>query len=231
VHPGGRCQKTIDRGQVERSIKPPPLQSDGTVHRKDAAVVLSFESRGPSIQRAGGSFIAAPDGFDAAADLADHEDAEPKGSSVDGLVPSPNICVGTFLFADLGDDVRVEKPSAHRSTFRRLVRGRSKSSSAPTSGIASRVALSEREPSRRSERTRISRCSASAERLCAAACRLSETTTSSGRFRTMSCAIDINDSMAARGDLAVVSASPATRRAEVRPAIADALEDATEAPD
>jgi hypothetical protein len=168
--------------------------------------VLSFESRGPSIQRASGSFIAAPDGFDAATDLADHEDAEPKGSSVDGLEPCPNICVGTFLFADLGDDVRVEKPSAHRSTFRRLVRGRSKSSSAPTSGIATRVALSERGPSRRSERTRISRCSASAERLCAAACRLSETTTSSGRFRTMSCAIDINDSTAGRG---------ATRRAGV----------------
>jgi hypothetical protein len=156
--------------------------------------VLSFKPGDPAIQGAARFLVATPQRFDATANLTEHEDAQPDGPPVDGFKPGPNVGVGPFSLPELGDDVRVEKPSAQRSTSRRLARGRAKSSSVPTSGIAESVALSDPRPSPRRASRRISRCSASADRLCSAARRFKETTTWFGRFRTTSCAIAINDS-------------------------------------
>jgi|HubBroStandDraft_6_1064221.scaffolds.fasta_scaffold20397_2 hypothetical protein len=170
--------------------------------------MLPFEARDPSIQSARRSRVAPPQAFDAAPDLAEHEDTQPEGATVDTGVPSQNVRVRALPLPELGDDVRVEQPSAQSLTPRLLAWGRPKSSSAPTSGISASVVFSDPGTSPRSACRRISRCSASADRLCSAARRLRETTTWLGRFRTISCAIAINDSIESERRLEQPSAAP-----------------------
>src|SRR5437868_1074668 len=105
--------------------------------------MLPFEAVQPFLQRRRRLRISVADFFDAASNLAKRQYADIKVFGWLKIEPRPDLAGGSAPFSQFAQDIGVQQKAAHNLTSRGASSWRAKSSSTPTSGMASRDSLKE----------------------------------------------------------------------------------------
>lgn len=185
MDPRRRRKECVDDRERSNRSQTAPLICDGGIDRQHAIAVQPRHVEEPAIEDLRLACISALQVLDSLSYLPDCHDAQEQGVGCLRFEPCRQPCLRPRGSAEVGDDIGVEQ-KAHKSTRRpRSFDRRSRSCGAR--GIALRKALKSRLSGGTSAASRMARCSASAERPCAAARSRSAFTSRWSRRRTSSC--------------------------------------------
>lgn len=100
-HLRGRCQEAVNHRLRIRHVHPSPLLRDRPVYREDPVTMGLVKTSQPAVERSRRIGITTPDALDAAADLADRQDAQVDLLVIEPIEPRPDIRISALPLAQL----------------------------------------------------------------------------------------------------------------------------------